>query len=110
MKYTSKEAFEEIKKRGRHLKYEHEVRVARLSGAISCVAAVALLCLISLFSGSLMRSDTSKHYGSFLLSAKSGIYVLLAVVFFVLGVSTTLAIQHFVKKKGVGTENKSGFG
>ena len=110
MKYTSKEAFEEIKRRGRHLKYEHEVRIARLTGAISCATAVALLGSISVFSGSLMNSDASKHYGSFLLSAKSGIYVLLAVVFFVLGASTILAIEHFMKKKGFDSENKSGFG
>ena len=100
MKYTADEAFEEIKKRGRHLKLEHEVRLARLTGALSCVVSLALLGFVRVFSGSEMGSDTSKHYVSFILSAKSGLYILLAVIFFVLGVSVTLTIQHYKKQKG----------
>ena len=99
MKYTADEAFKEIKIRGRKMKLAHQLRLAKLTGAISGVAAIALLGFISVFSGSVLSSDTTGHYGSFLLSPKAGIYILLAVVFFALGVTVTLLIQHFRKKK-----------
>ena len=101
MRYTANEGFEEVKKRGRHLKIAREVKIARLTGALSCVLAVALLGVISVFSESTLSSDASKHYGSFILSAQSGLYILLAVIFFVIGFSLTLGVQNFIKHKGI---------
>ena len=99
MKYTADEGFNEIRIRGRKMKLARQMRLAKLTGAIAGVAAIALFGFISVFSGSALSADPSAHYGSFLLSPKSGLYILLAVVFFALGVTVTLVIQHFRKKK-----------
>lgn len=98
MKYTSEEALAEVMRRSDRIVLRRSRRSCRiLSGASALLTAILLLVICNMPGGS-DSVFTGTVYGSFLLSAEAGGYVLAAVLAFVLGVSVTLLC---VKKKNV---------
>ena len=96
MKYTEQEQLQQILLRGEQFRRRKDRRV--LKGL--SVSAVALLCALVLFVGALGRmgfAEARSVYGSFLLSAETGGYVLVAVLAFVAGVIMATVI-HRCKK------------
>ena len=69
-----------------------------LSG-VSALLTVFLLSVIWIMPGQSGSAFTGTVYGSFLLSAESGGYVLAAVIAFVLGVCVTLLCLRYKKNK-----------
>ena len=98
MKYTTENALNEIKRRARRIKREHNRKVTRLLASSACLSLIALFAMIGIFSGSELP-ETQTMYGSIILQAKTGGYVLIAVLGFFLGVLATLLINHSKKKK-----------
>lgn len=97
MKYTTDEAMKEIDRRGRIIRQKHERKVTRLLSSATLIVAFALVGTLSVLNNSAI-TQTQSSYGSFLLPASSGIYILVAVLAFVSGVAITLIIQRYRKR------------
>ena len=99
MKYTSEEALTEIMKRGDRIVLRHVRRTCRALSAFCGLLAVSLLLVICLIPGRTGQEAAPTAYGSFLLSAEAGGYVLAAVIAFALGVLVTLLSLRYGKKQ-----------
>ena len=89
MKLTTEEALVEIHKRGREIKHIHERRVLQGLSATAFVLTFVLLGVLGHFTG-IGTTAAMNAYGSFLLPASAGGYVLTAVIAFALGVVVTV--------------------
>lgn len=105
MKYTSEEALTEIMRRSDRIALRRSRRSRRILSGVSALLTVLLLLVICHTPGATVSVFTGTVYGSFLLSAEAGGYVLTAVLAFVLGVSVTLLC---VKKKNIHTTPPKG--
>lgn len=93
MKYTEQEQLEEILHRGKKLRQRRDKNLMRGFSATATALLFALTACIAKFGGSgVLESRTD--YGSFLLSAETGGYVLTAVLAFVVGAVTTVIIKR----------------
>ncbi len=99
MKYTKENAITEIKRRSRGIKRAREKKLTKGLMALTCLIAIALVGEVGLMTGPTTEGDMASVYGSFLLSPESGIYVLVAVVAFLVGVAITLLIKKLHKKE-----------
>lgn len=99
MKYNTDEALKEISRRGNLIKEKHNKRITHILSAATFVTAFVLVGALSVLSGTEVYG-TQTAYGSFLLYAQAGGYVLTAVVSFMLGVIVTFLIQRFRSKGG----------
>ena len=107
MKYTSEEALTEILRRSEQLVRRRNRRIDRLLAGFASALLAGLVLVISLLPGGSGASHTGTVYGSFLLSAEAGGYVLAAVIAFVLGiVFTLLCIRRRIPLKP-GTEKEA---
>lgn len=97
MKYTSEEALTEIMRRKDQVVLRRSRRSCRVLSGVSALLTVFLLLVISMMPGRTGSAFTGTVYGSFLLSAESGGYVLAAVIAFVLGVGVTLLCLRWAK-------------
>lgn len=104
MKYTTEKALQEIKRRAKKIRQKRERKIVGILSACASVSFIALLVVISYFSG-IQVSGIQTEYGSFILSAETGGYVLTAVLSFVLGVSITIVAKYMHDKKSRKTEN-----
>lgn len=102
MKYTREEALKEIRRRAGIIKQNRDRRTTKILVTTACLTLVALLAIISTFSGSAV-STTQSEYGAFILSAETGGFILAAVLGFVLGVVVTLIVNR--KKKNSDKNN-----
>ena len=98
MKYTTDQAISEIKRRSRGIKREREKKLTKALMAVTCFIAIALVGEVGLMTGPGFEGDIASAYGSFMLSPESGIYVIVAVVAFLIGVGITLLIKKLHKK------------
>ena len=99
MKYTTEEALAEIMRRSEGIVLRRNRRSCRrLSGAAGALFAVLVL-VIALLPGRTEAASIGSVYGSFLLSAESGGYVLASVIAFTLGVVVTLLCLKMKKQK-----------
>ena len=90
MKYTTEEALAEIMRRSDQIIIRRDRRACRrLSGAAGALLT-ALVLVIALLPETAAPAYNGSVYGSFLLSAEAGGYVLAAVIAFALGVVITL--------------------
>ncbi|MBE5925257.1 MAG: hypothetical protein E7271_12510 [Lachnospiraceae bacterium] len=94
MKYNTDDALSEIKKRGKLIKKKHEQRITKILSATTCLTTFLLLGAFSVFANTSVDNSQSV-YGSFLLFADIGSYVLTAVIAFILGVIVTVLIKHY---------------
>lgn len=98
LKYTKQEQIQEIMIRSKKLRHKKEKDT--LTGLST--AAVMLFCLlivsVSRF-GIVGFEESRTVYGSFLLSAETGGYVLTAVIAFVLGAIVTAIIYRYKSKE-----------
>ena len=90
MKYTTEEALAEIMHRKDQIVLRRNRRSCRVLSGAAGTLTLLLVLVITLMPGRTGSAFTETLYGSFLLSAESGGYVLAAVVAFVLGVAVTL--------------------
>lgn len=105
MKYTEKEQLQKILSRGDKLRQRKDRR--KLKGL--SLSAVALLCVLVAFIGAFGRTGYAQSrtvYGSFMLSAETGGYVLVAVVFFALGATVVLLCKRLKKRKKLNKEGR----
>ena len=90
MKYTTDEALAEVLRRSDQLVRRRDRRTCgRLFGLTGALLA-ALVLVIALLPETAATAYNGSVYGSFLLSAEAGGYVLAAVIAFALGVVITL--------------------
>ena len=96
MKYTEQEQLSEILLRGEKLRCRKDRNVTRgLSTSVAVLFLALAGCIGTLGGKGVLESRTD--YGSFLLSAETGGYVLTAVIAFVMGVITTVLIKRYRK-------------
>ena len=94
MKYTEQEQLEEILHRGKKLRQRRDKNLMRGFSATATALLFALTACIAKFGGSgVLESRTD--YGSFLLSAETGGYVLTAVLAFAVGAIITVIIHRY---------------
>ena len=98
MKYTTEDALKEINRRAKVIRRGHQRMVTNVLATSASFCLIALFCVIGVFSGSEVSGDQIE-YGAFILSAGNGLYMLIAVLGFVLGVCTTLLVQFYKRKK-----------
>ena len=98
LKYTEKEQLNEILLRGEKLRKKKEKNALKGLSTSVALLFLALAACIGTFGGrGVLESRTD--YGSFLLSAETGGYVLTAVIAFIAGVITTMLIKRYRKSK-----------
>ncbi len=97
MKYTTKEALKEINRRAGVILKTRERRITNVLATTAGITLVALFAVIGEFSGAELPGIQSE-YGSFILSADTGGYVLTAVLGVVLGVCMTLVVKRIKNK------------
>ena len=98
MKYTEQEQLDDILIRGERLRHRKDRNVTRaLSTSVAVLFFALAACIGTLGGKGVLESRTD--YGSFLLSAETGGYVLTAVIAFVAGVITAVLIQRHRKAK-----------
>ena len=98
MKYTTEEALTEIMRRKNQIVLRRSRRSCQVLSGVSAMLMAFLLLVICMMPGSPGSAFTGTVYGSFLLSAEAGGYVLAAVLAFILGVVITLLIQNRKKQ------------
>ena len=99
MNYSRDEALDEIFKRGKEIKRRQVRRRTHMLEAASFLLVFSLIGVIGAFSGSTGVTEETL-YGSVILSAETGAFLLVAGIAFALGIVVTLTIQHFKKKDG----------
>ena len=99
MKYTTKEALEQIMSRRERIVRQRDRRISRILSGTAGVMFAALVLEIALLPGKPGVESSGSVYGSFILSPEAGGYVLAAVIAFALGVCVTLLCLHRRKKK-----------
>lgn len=97
MKYTTDEALKEITRRGAEIKRKRDQKITGILSAASLLCVISIIMTASFFSGSQVSGEQTV-YGSFVLSAETGGYVLVAVLGFALGVVVTCIVRHFRTK------------
>ena len=97
MRYTTENALKEINRRAGIIRKKREKRITNALATAAGVTLVALLAVIGNFSGAGIPGSQSE-YGSFILSAETGGYVLTAVLGFILGTFVTLLVKRLKNK------------
>ena len=98
MKYTEGEAFLEITKRGAQIRRKKEQNRVKLLSSATFMLVFVLIGVLGAVGGFGMVGKQTT-YGSLMLSAESGGYILVAVLAFAVGVLLTIAIQKYRKLK-----------
>ena len=97
MKYNTDDAMKEVLRRSELLiKKQHQKKLYLLS-ASSIMMFLALVMIIPLFSGGGTPEVMGTVYGSYLLPAEAGGYVITAVIAFIIGTVTTLLCLRYKK-------------
>ena len=97
MKYSKENALKEIKRRAKIIRQEKERRITNFVTATASITSVALFAVIGVFSEAEV-STKQTMYGSFILSAETGGYILTAVLGFALGVLVTIITRRMKNK------------
>ena len=90
LKYTSEKTVAEIMRRRDQIVLRRSRRIEQVLAGTSCLLAAVLLLAICILPGNRAQTPAETAFGSFLLPAEAGGYVLAAVLAFVLGVTITL--------------------
>lgn len=90
MKYTSEQTVAEILQRRDQIVLRRSRRIGHVLAGTSCLLAVLLLLVICTLPGNRAQASAETAFGSFLLPAEAGGYILAVVLAFALGVIITL--------------------
>ena len=90
MKYTSEQTVAEILRRRDQIVLRRSRRIDHVLAGASCLLVAVLLLAICILPGNRAQTPAETAFGSFLLPAEAGGYILAAVLAFVLGVMITL--------------------
>ena len=100
MKYSDKEAMNEIMKRGKSVSIKRIKQTNMLLSVISCILFISLVTVIAFIPNGI--SDVTylneTVYGSFLIRPQTGAYVLVAVLAFLFGVVISILFNRTRKK------------
>ena len=106
MRYSTEEQLQRIKLRTRQRRSRQSRQTtALLSGAAVCLTAASAAAL-SVFSGSEASYVAGSAYGAFLLSSRSGSYVLCGMIAFVCGSAFTILCIRRKRKQDEKTEKE----
>ena len=100
MRYSDKEAMNEIMKRGKNESLKRIKRTNMLLSVISCMLFISLVTVIVLVpnvSGDVTYTNETV-YGSFLMRPQTGGYVLVALLAFVFGVVVSILFKRMRTK------------
>lgn len=99
MRYSAEDQLQIIMLRKRQLRRRRSSQITGfLSGAATCLAVTAVAA-VSVFSGAATSYVSDSAYGAFLLSSKSGSYVLCGVIAFVCGALITVLCVRGKRKQ-----------
>ena len=98
LKYTDQEALSEILKRSEKIIYKRERNARLILSSASGVLLLAIVLIIALLPGKMAEPAKDSVYGSFLLNAQAGGYVLAAVIAFALGITVALFCLKYRRK------------
>ncbi|MBP5310163.1 MAG: hypothetical protein J6W58_07160 [Lachnospiraceae bacterium] len=99
MKYSDKEAMQEIMKRSKNVSIKRIKQTNILLSVISCMLFISLVTVIAFIpngSGDVTYSNETV-YGSFLIRPQTGAYVLVAVLAFLFGVVISILFNRMRK-------------
>ena len=94
MKYDIDESMQEISKRSKELRGKRDRQISRTLYSIAGALAIALIGAVYGIVGPSHPGQGESAYGSTLLSAEIGGYVIVAILAFALGIVLTLAITR----------------
>ena len=98
MKYTKQEQLNEILIRGEKMRQRKDKNMFRVLYATAALLFISLVGIIGILGGGIVL-ESGTAYGSFLLSAEIGGYVLVAVLAFVTGIITAIVITRRIKNE-----------
>ena len=101
MKYMSEKAMEEIMRRSDQVKKRRNKRVCQVMAGASFALAALLILVLSRLPVQADGGVVGTVYGSFLLSAEAGGYVLATVLAFTLGVTVTILCVKLREQKAL---------
>ena len=104
MRYSTDEALAEIKKRGKTIKYKRDQKITRLLSCLVILCTVSLIALTGVFAKT-GSDSTGTVYGSFVLYAEAGEYVIISLAAFLLGIVTVFVGKKLKGLDRKGTEN-----
>ena len=85
VKYSTDEAIKEIVKRGKKIRRKRADRITHALCACMSALVIILVCAFSIFAGNGIR-EPQTYYGSLVFSSDIGLYVLIGVLSFWLGI------------------------
>lgn len=98
MKYTTENALSEIKRRAKRIKQKYDRRILNILTTCASFSLITIIAVISSFSnGGVCEMQT--EYGAFILPTNGEKHFLVAIVNFVMGITTTFTIKHLKKGK-----------
>lgn len=98
MKYTTDEALKEIAKRGKKIRRKRAEQITRALCACISALVIVLVGAFSIFAGSGIR-EPQTYYGSLVFSSDIGLYVLIGVLCFWLGIMVAVILINISRKK-----------
>ena len=94
MRYDIDESMQEISKRSKALRGERSRQINRMLYSAAGALAVALIGAVYGIVGPSLPGQGESAYGSALLSAEVGGYVIVAILAFAFGIILTVAVLH----------------
>jgi len=98
MKYKTEDALKEIRRRAKKIKQKNEKKIINTLTTTISFTLIALFSTIRFFSGSEIYL-TPTEYGSFIISAETSEYVLIAVIGLILGSIIAFVINDLKNNK-----------
>ncbi len=97
LKYNLDQSLQKIRERSEKLVRKKEMMKMRCLGALSTVTAIALLFVFYSINDIVGTEGKDSFYGSFMISREAGLYVIIGLLCFLLGVTLTLVLTKYVK-------------
>ena len=98
MKYDMERSLEEILERSKKLKKQSELMRTRIFGSVMSALAVAIMVILYDISGSYGTESMDSFYGSFMISKEAGLYVIVGMICFIVGICFTILVLKYRQK------------
>ena len=96
-----------LHERAEQLRKERDLRTLRASGGISCALIIALSVSLSIFRSGQAGYAGSNFTGASLLSEGTGMYVIVGIVSFMLGVVITVIFKRYAADRDKLSQDKT---